>query len=244
MRQNLRWRLASFGLRLKLVAAVFLVILICVTGIILVTDPRMIASHPFTQGALIAAALFWGFDFVGRSCCVATPGNPLPRVFVAASIGCQFASLAFFVTPFFTDRQLALATRPLIGVFPAAVMQVAAAVLFMRFARDVAYSVQRPDLAVLPARILVMFGIAGPSLAAILTLLTILFLVFACCGAPFGIGALLVYVWEERPIFLLPITVLVFPVLVIPLGNYGALLYRLAGAIDTWQDAGESPFKK
>ena len=244
MNRNRDWKLAILGLRLKVLAVVILSILLVVLGCTLVVQPRLFARGDiFLHGALGVFVVFVVLDFAGRFCCLATPVAPVTRAVVSASMGCQIVSIGFLVAPFFIDQQLELAAQLVIGVFPAVVSQIAAAVLFMRFTRDVANLVQRPDLAVWPTRVLLMFGVAGSSLAAVAIVLVIFVGIILLCGAIYPVLAYpFAYAAENPLIVLVPGVVFTLLVIYFPFRQYGLLLSRLADAIDSFTKPADTPF--
>lgn len=188
-------------------------------------------------------------DFTGRTLCMATSVTRHSRAAVCGSIGCQLAAIILLVTPLFALPELPIPARLLTGFLLAGCVQALAAILFMLYARDIAISLGRPDLARSPMRVLCFFGAASGSFttaSVVLGALLVFVLICPCLWWLVYVGlAVLEQSWRQSPLpiaMLWPLVRLV-PILLVsllfflPLYRYGQLIWQLVNAIDRQRDA-------
>lgn len=193
MNDATRWRVTALGLRIKIVAAVALLV---------VPVLALVAYQVGTSAALFAAAGIAGalcLDLCGRSMCLTAPVRR--RYLIVLSVALQAAAVVAVATLTFLERELGLYA----GLALAACIQVVVAGLFTLFLGDVALALERPDLYAAVSRLQLslstgtMVATATTFYVAIVTAIVVALGLFTyglgfCVGIPLGIVAVVPWV--------------------------------------------------
>ncbi len=235
-----KWKWVSRGLTLKLGAITLSSLaLLAVSALAVVNAQTLWRSNiGYWIGAGFFAALV--IDFMGRSMCIAAPVAQSTRASIAASIGCQFAAIIAFVAAVLMIQELDLPARLLIGALLAGFAHTLAALFFVVFARNIAVSLDRVDLASTPLAVLFLFG--GSLSTSMVVVLSLGVLLMCPCMWWFVYVpiAVMQQTWQANGLpehWLWPFVRLVPALLVgllywVPVYRYARLLRQLRSAVD------------
>ncbi len=236
-----KWNWVSRGLSLKLGALTLSALIVVAIGVLVVVNPQTLSTSSvgywFLAGFFVALII----DFTGRSLCGVAPLTQSARAWIVASIGCQFCAIVAFVTVLLTIPEIALPARISLGILLAGMAHSLAAFFFVLFARRIAVSFGRNDLAFTPAAVFFLFGSSISTSMIVMLVLGVLLLcpcvwwyLFIAIGVvqrgwiEYGLPENLVW-----PLTRLIPTLLVAVLFGIPVFGYARMLLQLRKAIDT-----------